>query len=257
MENKINKTKINRYLVVSLHDVSPVFTSELKEVDRELEIQGVGKKSLIIVPFYEGNFDISREDNFLWWLQSLIKKGDEPVQHGYQHTLHKCNSAWEYFLSLYRRPINRKCAEFGNLKKEEAKEKIRKGRKILRRAGIHCRGFIAPWWAISSATNQALKEEGFEYTTSLFYLKDYRKELKVKSEVISSFQGWPDYGARIYNLTLNKIWLKKRKLARVAVHPLDIHRESSFLSILNIIKDLKKQRTLTTYIDYLDHYLSF
>jgi len=242
-------------LVVSLHDVSPAFASELKEICRELEIQEIGKKNLLIIPCYQGNFDISRDDRFSDWLYSLIREGNEPVQHGYQHTLDEYNSIGEYFLSLCRGFVSRKCAEFRNLKKEVARGKIGAGKRILDQAGIHCRGFIPPWWAMSPETTKVLKEEGFDYSTSLFHLRDHRKGLRIKSEVIFSSRGWLNYGLRVYDFALAKMWLKRRSLARIAIHPLDVHSDSSFLFILEIIKNLKKDRTLTTYIDYLEHQL--
>ena len=248
MENKIENEK---YLVVSLHDVSPAFAPELKEICQELEIQKIEKKNFLIIPCYQGMLDISRDDYFLGWLHSQIKEGNEPVQHGHQHTLRRYNSAREYFFSLCQGFISRQCAEFRNLKKEKARKKIRAGKKILHRAGINCRGFVPPWWAMSPETNQILKEEGFDYSASLFHLMDYLKGLKIKSEVIFSSQGWSDYWLRAYDFALVKMWSKKNNLVRIALHPFDIHRESSFLFLLKIIKDLKKNRTLTTYLNYL------
>ncbi|MCD6083640.1 polysaccharide deacetylase family protein [Candidatus Aerophobetes bacterium] len=245
--------KGKKYLVVSVHDVSPAFGGEVREIVSELKNQKIHKKSILVIPEYQGRYSILKDSEFLSWLYSLREEGDEIVQHGYEHISRnrRYGSFRDYLIGEF---FAQGCAEFQNSGYEEARDKIKKGREILSQAGIICEGFIPPGWLMSPEANRAVMDEGFKYTAFIKVVRDYRNGLNVKSEVIRFVpqNRIAEYIKVLYNAYLLRGPLRDEELVRVAIHPQDVRAEKAFDYLVKIIRKLKKERVILTYVDFLN-----
>jgi len=236
----------NKYLVVSIHDATPNFNSQLTKIVSELDKIGVNKKSILVIPDYLGKSNISQDDKFIELLHSLQDKGNEIVQHGLEHisTNHNYSSFLEKFIG---EQIAQGCGEFQNISYEEAKEKIQKGKEIFKNKGFGAVGFVAPAWLLNSESEKAIKED-FQYTTrfsNIEFFSPYKKESS-NIVVFTSGGGLINKGFEWYNQYLIKRKFKNQRIARVAIHPQDIG-SGFFQLILNAINELKKNREMVTY----------
>lgn len=239
------------YFIVSIHDASPAFSSELKEMVSELESHGIIPKSILAIPNYQERYNILKDDRFLSWIHSLTEKGDEIVHHGYNHLAGqgKHSSFYNY---LYDRFFAKGCEEFQYLSYREAEDKIRLGKEIFHRGGIDCQGFVAPGWLMSQEAERALVAEGYRYATFIKLFRDYGRGMDVKSEVVRfiSRPKLQDYLYRLYDFYLIKIKEKRGELVRVALHPSDVRFGKPFQYALRLIGQLKKDRIPVTYLDF-------
>ncbi len=241
----------NKYLVVSIHDVTPNFNSQLTKIISELDKIGVNKKSILVIPDYLGKNSISQSGEFIEWLHSLQDKGNEIVQHGLEHisTNHNYPSFLEKFIG---EQIAQGCGEFQNISYKEAKEKIWKGKEIFKANGFGAVGFVAPAWLLNPESEKALKED-FQYTTSFSNIEFFSPYKKESSNIVvfTSGGGLINKGFEWYNQHLIKRKFKNQRIARVAIHPQDI--ESGFFQLtLNAINELRQNKEIVTYADILD-----
>jgi len=249
MADKIEKRK---YLVVSVHDVTPAFDSEVREIVDELRIQEVDKKNILVIPNYHNKYNILKSDRFSGWLHSLKEKGDEIILHGYEHISRnrKYSSFYGYIMGEW---VAQGCAEFQNISYEETKDRVERGRKILNCIGLICTGFVPPGWMMSKEANKAVMDKGFRYTTFTKILRDYQNNIDIRSEVVRFIPRIRaiNFLKKMYNLYLLKENLVHKKLARVAIHPQDLRFKRAFEYLLKIIKELREERTIVTYLGFL------
>ena len=238
-----------KYLVVSVHDATPRFKGELQEIVSELDRIGIKRKSILVIPNYYGEESILDNKDFIFWLHSLKSNGDELVQHGYNHvsTNHNFSSRFQKILGT---KVNHGEAEFQNISYWEAKAKIGLGRKMLNQAGIYPKGFVAPAWLLNPESERAIKDSEFSYATKFRKIEFYSQEKTEKSEAIvfTSGKGFVNKLFALYNHDLVHRVFKKRRVARIALHPMDMHWKY-FESLLNSIEKVKQGREITTYAD--------
>lgn len=239
------------YFTVSIHDASPAFSSELREIVGELDSCGTIPKSILAIPNYRGQYDILKDQRFLSWLHSLRERGDEIVHHGYSHLAGegKHTSFCNY---LYDRFFAKGSGEFQYLSYREAENRISLSKEIFHGVGIDCQGFVAPAWLMSREAERALVAGGYRYTAFVKLFRDYGTGMDVKSEVVR-FISRPqprDYLYRLYDSYLIKIKEKRRKLIRVALHPSDVRFGKPFQFALRLIRQLRKERIPVTYLDF-------
>ncbi|MFC1768634.1 DUF2334 domain-containing protein [Nanoarchaeota archaeon] len=236
-----------KYLTVSIHDVTPKFRGELSEIVSELDRRGVGSRSILVIPNYELQHDISQDDSFIAWLHQLREGGDELVHHGLEHVSR--NRAYRTLAGWFMGEVFAQgCAEFQNTGYEEARKRIQRGREILQNAEISAEGFVAPAWLLNPDSERAVRDEGFKYTTYVNKVRIF-SEGDVQSEVVG-FASQPravDYVIRMYDLYLSHVKLRNRELARVAIHPQDMWGKGTFDYALKTIDQLMQNRTLVTY----------
>lgn len=240
-----------KYLTVSIHDVTPKFRGELSEIVSELDQRGVSSRSILVIPNYGLQHDISADNNFVSWLHQLKSRGDELVHHGYGHVSR--NREYKSLVGRFMGEIFAQgCAEFQNIGYDEARQRIQKGKDIFQNAEISAEGFVAPAWLMNPESERAVRDEGFAYTTLINKLRDFSQG-DIKSEVVA-FASQPriaDHLIRMYDKYLAKVHLRKRKLARVAIHPQDMWGKGTFDYALGIIDGLRKERNLITYADFV------
>ncbi|MBW2966115.1 DUF2334 domain-containing protein [Candidatus Woesearchaeota archaeon] len=243
---------MEKNIVVIIHDANPSNLSELEEITQELDIQGIKKRSIAVIPYYIGKYNILHNQRFLDWIYSEREKGNELIQHGYEHRpLKPLKKLHDFLINVIYAKNNH---EFMNLTYSEAEEKIKKGKEILHEAEIYPIGFIAPCHFMTKEAEQAVINSGFEYTTFVDCVKDYKRNRDIYS-LITGLDGKNKLSNKLFNIysqILFKIWLRKKPLARFQIHPIDLKDEKAFEKALEIIKYTSQTRQLTTYSEFLN-----
>src|SRR5437773_92075 len=73
------------FLMVSVHDVAPAYWKQTKIILERLEGIGVNRRSLLVIPNFQGREPVSENPEFLEWLRKGQRGGDEIILHGYEH----------------------------------------------------------------------------------------------------------------------------------------------------------------------------
>src|SRR5438128_25952 len=152
---------MERFLIVSLHDVAPPFEKEIDLILEKLAAIGIQKASLLIVPDYHRHAPMDRAPGWSDRLQQWIQGGHEPVLHGFFHRVGEksgaSGNAKDYF---FRNFYTAQESEFLDLNFEAAKDLVSRGLEMFCRCGMQSRGFIAPAWLINDDGMRALRELG-------------------------------------------------------------------------------------------------
>jgi len=242
---------MNKKLIVSVHDVTPEYRSELEGVISELDKLGINKTSLMVIPNYRKNNRLENDSNFVTWLKDLENKGNEIVQHGYDHLFEgkKDSSFYRNFLGEILNFGGQ--GEFQYANYNSAKERICKGKEILDKVGFNPKGFVGQSWFISDDTLKAAFDEGFEYVDRLNdiilangnIIKSPLIAFEPNSKLLGKF-------VRTYFFLIEP-YINSNELCRIAVHPQDYRNVALFNYIKANIRKNVENRGLTTYYDYI------
>ena len=217
--------KVQRALVVSIHDVAPVTRSPVERLLTQLACAGVPHCSLLVVPDYHRTGRSLGDAAFTGWLQDLHAQGHEFVIHGFYHQ--RARRAGE---STREKVVTRIYTagegEFYDLGYEEALGRIRDAQDEFAARGFHPAGFIAPAWLLGVEAMRAAGDAGLRYTTTLRGVLNLAtgEEFFSKSLVYSTRSGWRCAVSLFWNRALFRR-LTKNPLLRLSLHPPDIdHR---------------------------------
>ncbi len=226
---------MNQYLIVSINDVSPAFSSELDEIIKELDSRGITRRSLFVIPNMENAAPISSSKKLS---EILINEAvtNELCLHGYNHSKKGNDREFKYldYFSAY--------------------EKIMQGLEEIDKLGLETKGFVPPFFKISKEGIKAVKER-FEFLVTnpkIFDLKNNKEYSSIP------LWYWPynqtiDKIFRLYNSFLENIYLKKNDLIRVDIHPQDIWNSKPLDCALKTISSLSEERKLVSHIEYLEN----
>jgi len=235
-----NNPKKIKFLIVSIHDICPLYFRETKEIISILNNIGIKKICLKVIPNYLGEWNILNYRKFLKWLLEEKEKGNEIIQHGYTH------KNWKKLKSP---------SEFSQLNYEEAKNFIQEGKEILEKAGINCKGFTSPTWKQNEETIRAIIDCGFDYFTTLLWIRKIRSNEK-KFLPAFGFHGICsslEYGAMTGNAIAMKTLLPFQNCNRIVLHPQNIYENKAFLFVINMLKKLIRKRKLITYFELIEN----
>ena len=124
-------------LAVALHDVEPATFERCVEIREWLGARGIERITLLVIPAPRLHpFDASRPD-LADWLRFRVRAGDAVAQHGLQHLRRRGRR-------LPGRALGNPSAEFAGLDFRETHHTLDAGLRVLRRAGLAPRGFVAP-----------------------------------------------------------------------------------------------------------------
>jgi uncharacterized protein len=244
-----NRSKV---LFVSIHDVSPLSWANVRSILGALEEIGVRHRILLVVPDHwgKGRIDEAPQD-FQNWLRSLVEN-DELCLHGWRHRTDRLPDSWlqRVIATCY---TNRE-GEFFHLDQAEAAHRIRKGLEVFRALGLpRPEGFVAPAWLLSEDAEEALKTEGFTYTTRLGSMDILAKSLgpyRARTLCYSVRSGWRRGVSRLYNPIL--AWGERQsRLFRVSIHPVDFDYPAIFRQTLKLIEKAAAQRRISTYREFV------
>jgi predicted deacetylase len=243
-----------KYTVLSIHDVAPKFSGEIKEIVAELDRKGYDRRSIGLVPNYEMEHELTENRDFTEWLRGLQHNGNEMVLHGYSHFSDK--RTYPNMVEFVKGELFALGeAEFQNLSYNEAAERLRKGKDMFDKLGLKSRGFIPPCWITNPESQRAIQDAGFEYMVSSGRVIDFvsGEHTKSKTFFFSSKSPFMDFATRAYDYYIEYIHLVNKDLATVPIHPRNIREKRSFQHFLDVLKRLKEDgRELVTYSEFLE-----
>lgn len=217
-------------VVVSIHDVSPYFNSEIEIILNELE--GV-KKSLLVTPLWNESNTFNKD-----FISRIA--GEELVLHGLTHRTYKKDYIGKLLLMS-----TSSFKEFYQLSQKETRDKIAIAMELFQDS-FHKSptGFIPPMWYHNQYSIELLKEFGFCYTESTTAFINLQTEQKIRTMPMCfdfgnnqllnyiSVYGWKYFFKHI-----------KQPLLRLSIHPADV--KHGFLpDIIDLIKWLQDQNYL-------------
>lgn len=216
---------MDKYAIVAVHDASPQYLSKIPKIDDFLRGEKIDDFSYLIIPRFrdKDSQDISEHETFAEIMEGT---GQELVMHGYTHS----NLLIEdEFFTTYK----------------SAWHKILMARKIFKRCfGYVPKGFIPPMWMISKGALKAVRDAGFDYTSSNKYFYDFRAGTAFRSTLVirGSVMSVPS--------TFNALF-RRKPLVEIALHPQDTLPKRKLLKVLiNYLK--KKGYTFLSYKSFLE-----
>lgn len=156
---------------VSIHDVSPLFRPQI-ELALELAHAAGAKPALLVVPNFHGRSLLTDDDEFCARLRALQADGHEVFLHGFLHASRSeeapasernglAPGVRRYFA---QRVVSANEAEFSDLSRPEAMERLSAGECILRDAGLRVDGFVPPAWSMPAWLVTVLGARGYTFT---------------------------------------------------------------------------------------------
>lgn len=237
-------------LIVSIHDVSPLTADRTRVVLTDLARIGVKRTSLLVIPDHHEKAPLLSDPSCCAWLREMAAEGHEIVLHGYYHRRQatKAGMASTLVTEYYTAGEG----EYFDLTREEATARLRRGREEFTQAGLTASGFIAPAWLLGAEAEEAVRAEGFTYTTRLQNVKDLTSgtETPTQSLVWSVRAGWRRTISLGWNAFLFQR-LKSNPIMRIGLHPPDWDHPKIRRQILNLTSAALVEREAITYDECL------
>lgn len=247
----MQKTPTDRALVASIHDVSPSTWRQTNRILEDLCGLGCDKTSLLVIPDHHRRGKISVDAEFGDWLKARLAEGHEAVLHGYFH-LRGQKPDDGLAKKLVTQSYTAGEGEFFDLECEVAARLLRGGLDEFAAAGIAPTGFIAPAWLLGSEAEAAVREAGFDYTTRIATVVDFKKGVThhSRSLVWSVRARW----RRVCSLAWNRalfVATKSSPLLRIGIHPPDWEHRAIRRQILSLVRAALADREAMTYQQWL------
>lgn len=243
-------------LIVSLHDAHPGSRGQIAEQVAFLASYGVTRSSILVVPEFHHGVSAGGDAEFREAVSGWQGAGHEIVLHGYYHD--RKESPRETLANVFwtRLYTNRE-AEFLDLPREAARERLARGKKLFEAMGWRARGFVAPAWLMAEGLPNLLAEMGFAYTTRVTEILPLRpgenQVVASQSLCYSTRAGWRRLASALWNKNLFGR-LRGTNLIRLSLHPRDLEFPLPRRQIDQIVRAaLKRGFAPTTYGDYVAH----
>jgi predicted deacetylase len=137
----------SRSIAVTLHDVEPATFETSRKIRNWLASRRIDRVTLLAIPARR-NSQLDHYPETVRWLREGAAAGDAIAQHGFRHQqVHRLHGLRQWIAGLH----GEAAAEFVGLSGAETREAVRAGRRILVRAGLRPRGFVAPAYAYTAA----------------------------------------------------------------------------------------------------------
>lgn len=238
-------------VVVSIHDVSPRTRERTQVILADLRSLGVKTASLLVISNHHHTGLISEDHYFSQWLREKCEEGHEAVVHGFYHqrkAVTRDGACKRLITTIYTAGEG----EFYDLEEKTAAERLAAARGEFEKCGVKYCGFIAPAWLLGMAAERAVRQAGFDYTTRLTTVSDFRdaKIYKARSLVWSVRAGW----RRFSSLTWNRMLFQctaQCPLLRISLHPPDWDYPLIRRQILQIVSGALAARNAMTYQSWL------
>ncbi len=236
-------------LVVSVHDVAPPHLDRVQRMLEALAGVGVSRRSLLVIPNFQGRWPIDRDEAFCAALRGFRSGGDEIVLHGYEHV--GVGAPRGLAARFKNRWFTEDEGEFLSLDYPSARRRIEQGLEIVGRAELDVEGFVAPAWLINADGLRAARDCGLQYTNSYASLSDLPGQRSYVSPSLVFGPGHLNEDVGIAVQQRLSGLLARRRVARVVLHPPCIDHPRRFGRILSMIETMLVGHEPTTYLDLL------
>ena len=235
-----------RRLLVSIHDVSPRFESE---VDRLLErlFPYVGERlAMLVVPNHWNVAPIIPGSPFATRVRGWAERGIEIFLHGYFHRDDAPHSTTAD--RVRARFMTASEGEFLGLSRREAGSRIAEGRKLIEDVtGRPIDGFVAPAWLYGSGALEALKEAAIPIAEDHFRVWSPASGRPLaRGPVIT----WASRSRpRLLSSLFAAAALRRTPMPvlRVGVHPPDVHHLAIMQSVERTLRVACSSRRVAAY----------
>ena len=205
-------------LVVSVHDCAPLYLPELTVIFSALNDIGIMRKTILVTPNWQEQYDIRQYPSFISLLQELEHTGSELALHGYAHKITmdqpiKTGLRWNFLngFEFYRaRDIPRRLAIALRLFEETF--------------GHKPRGFIPPMWVANRTVRKLLQDNGIAYTCTLLRVTNLSTNKFITTAPINHDCG--SLGLSRLGGAISRIFapLFSSQVVRISIHPEDVRR---------------------------------
>jgi hypothetical protein len=241
-----------RHLVVSVHDVAPTSRARVEAILQRLSALGITRRSLLVIPNLRGTLPIDQDAAFCEWLRGRQAEGDDIVLHGYEHV---AVGAPRGMIERFRnRWFTNNEGEFLSLEYDDAADRVRRGRTLLRRAGFDASGFVAPAWLINGAGLRAIRDLGFAYTNSYLGFIDLQQQERYHAPSLVFGPGRINEDLGIVVQRRSAVLLGRCPVVRVVLHPPCVDHSERMRNILEIVDAQRQARSAITYTELLTTY---
>ncbi len=209
-------------VVVSVHVVSPATAHETARWCADADSFGI-PVSLLVIPGPWRGRQLLDEPGYADVLRARVARGDELVLHGWSH---QAGTEGGRVRRAVGRAVARGAAEFAALDEDQAARRLAQARAVLDELGLTTHGFTPPGWLASAAAERALARAGFRYTTTHLGVRDLRNHRMHGAFALSHRPNGglgERVGAAVVRLGARRAAARGR-LARIALHPDDLHR---------------------------------
>ncbi|MBI4212119.1 MAG: polysaccharide deacetylase family protein [Deltaproteobacteria bacterium] len=233
--------------LISFHDASPIFQSEMEEASACLQNLGITHISLLVIPCYHYQTKLSEHPNFLMQLKKMEAQGAEIIHHGWSHLDDRPQYNFWYRIRTQGE------GEFSSLSESEALHRLQLGRTLFTENDIHPRGFIAPAWLMSDGTKAAIKQLEFGYYEDSLHIHDLTNSRRLFAPLIGYTQR-----KRLHRqlcLTANPLLARLFpyfSITRFAIHPADVRDKTTWRQMQRVLACLKTNVEFKTYSDVID-----
>jgi predicted deacetylase len=212
---------------VSIHDVSPAWEAEVEAALRLTARYGV-RPALLVVPDFHGAWPLDAHPRFAERLRELAASGHEILLHGYYHQARaEAPAAGEgrprgLGRLFAQRIVSAGEAEFSDVSRAEAGERLDRGLAALSRAGLTTTGFVPPAWSMPGWVLELLRARGLDYTEDHLFIHDPVAGRRAPSVVLNFASRTP---ARLWSsVAFARLARAGRAVmpARIALHPADL-----------------------------------
>jgi predicted deacetylase len=250
----VTESPAKKSLIVSLHDAHPGSRAQIAEQAAFLATYGITRSSILVVPEFHHGGLLTKDPSFCDAVSGWQAAGHEIILHGYYHDRRESpreNLSTLFWTRLY---TNRE-AEFLDLPRETARQRLERGRALFESLGWRATGFVAPAWLMADGLTNLLAEMGFLYTTRLGeiipLLPGVNRITSSQSLCYSTRAGWRRFASALWNKYLYGR-LRETDLVRLSLHPRDLEFPLMRRQIDQIVRaSLKRGFEPTTYGDYV------
>ena len=241
-------------LIVSLHDAHPGSCKSIAEQIALLATYGITRSSILVVPEFHHGGSVQESKAFCEAVSQWQSQGHEIVLHGYFHD--RKESPPEKLSTLFwTRLYTSREAEFLDLPRDTAKQRLEKGRALFEALGWRSTGFVAPAWLMAEGLTNLLADMGFAYTTRVSeiipLLPGINRVIFSQSLCYSTRASWRRFASGIWNKYLYGR-LRETNLIRLSLHPRDLEFPLMRRQIDQILRaSLKRGFQPTTYGEYV------
>lgn len=245
---------MDKYVLISLHDVTPFHLNRLRQAENLFKELGIEKVNYLFIPDYHGRTPTlgpGESEAYRTWINQHRPFGIEWILHGYTHKEHVTTATGRpsAIASLKERFLTAGEAEFLRLDPPEISNRIQQGRKsFVRHFKNEPRGFIAPAWLYNKHLAACLKASGFLFTENHRGIQILPRDRHFYTPVITwaTRTLWRKYSSQLICPVLGRIW-SGRKVIRIAMHPFDFDHAGTVASIRKVISGVLKHRKQAHY----------
>ncbi len=241
---------MQKYLVVSFHDLAPHSKRVCEDVLLDLKAIGIERTTLLVTPKWHHGGTVDQFPEFLSWLRARRQEGHEICLHGYTHRADFVSGG--LISQSVGRIYTAREGEFYQISYQAAVERIRHGLGMLCGAGLDVQGFVPPAWLLSHEGHQALVDEGLIYSTELQHIDCLQLQRRIFAPVLvfSCRSEWRRWMSRRWV----KLWERINRqtlILRLAIHPVDWEYPLVRETILELARQIKTTRESLTYLEFV------